>query len=49
VPCRFGFAMINWTAKTSLLGWIYGRPIPIGNFAHYAIAALALLKIAFQS
>uniref|UniRef100_UPI004047A62D hypothetical protein n=1 Tax=Roseivirga sp. TaxID=1964215 RepID=UPI004047A62D len=40
----FGFAMINWTAKGTLVGGIYGRPIAIGNLAHYAIGALGLLK-----
>lgn len=40
----FGFAMINWTAKGTLIGGIYGRPIALGNLAHYAIGALGLLK-----
>jgi hypothetical protein len=42
--CYFGFAMTNWTAKSNLIGGIYGRPIAIGNFTHFAIAALALIK-----
>lgn len=45
----FGFAMINWTAKANLIGGIYGRPIAIGNFTHFLIAALALIKIAFNA
>jgi Na+-driven multidrug efflux pump len=40
----FAFAMVNWTAKGTLIGGIYGRPIAIGNLAHYAIGALGLLK-----
>ena len=40
----FGFAMVNWTTKSNLLGGIYGRPLTIGNFSHYLIAAFALLK-----
>jgi hypothetical protein len=27
-----------------MMGGIYGRPIAIGNFGHFIIAALALLK-----
>lgn len=40
----FGFAMLNWMAKANLLGGIYSRPIAIGNFSHFLIASLALLK-----
>jgi hypothetical protein len=40
----FGFAMLNWMAKASLIGGIYGRPVAIGNFTHFAVGGLALLK-----
>ena len=40
----FGFAIMNWMAKTVLLGGIYARPLSIGNFSHFFIAGLALLK-----
>ncbi|SNT27030.1 hypothetical protein SAMN05421640_3073 [Ekhidna lutea] len=40
----FGFAMINWTAKANLIGGIYGRPVSIGNFCHFGIGGLALVK-----
>ena len=40
-----GFAMLNWIAKGSLIGGIYNRPIAIGNFMHFAVGALALIKI----
>lgn len=40
----FSFAMINWTAKANLIGGIYGRPIAIGNFTHFMVGALALIK-----
>ena len=40
----FGFAMVNWTAKGSLLGGIYGRAIVTGNFTHFTIGTLALIK-----
>jgi Na+-driven multidrug efflux pump len=44
----FGFAMLNWMAKDSLLGGIYGRPIVAANVSHFFIGALALLKVLFQ-
>jgi len=40
-----GFALLNWSAKGALLGGIYGRPIVLANFAHFAIGAITLLKI----
>ncbi|MDP1676253.1 MAG: hypothetical protein Q8L88_05250 [Bacteroidota bacterium] len=45
----FGFAMLNWLAKDSLLGGIYGRPIVAGNVTHFVIGALALLKVLLQN
>ena len=32
-------------AKESLIGGIYNRPIAIGNFMHFAVGAMALIKI----
>jgi hypothetical protein len=40
----FSYAMLNWTAKDSLIGGIYNRPIVIGNLVHFMVAALALVK-----
>ena len=40
----FAFAMLNWFAKDNLIGGIYGKPIAIGNFSHFIIASLALVK-----
>lgn len=40
----FGFAIVNWTAKANIMGGIYGKPIALGNFAHFVIGALALIK-----
>jgi len=40
----FAFAMINWLAKDNLIGGIYGKPIALGNFAHFSISFLALIK-----
>jgi hypothetical protein len=39
-----GFALLNRMAKGNLLGGIYNRPIAIGNFTHFLVAGLALLK-----
>jgi predicted DNA repair protein MutK len=44
-----GFAMMNWTGKANLLGGIYGKPMALGNFTHFAIGALALIKWVFNS
>ncbi|WP_243431470.1 hypothetical protein [Algoriphagus lutimaris] len=40
----FGYTMINWMVKGSTIGGIYNRPIAIGNFSHFAIGTLALIK-----
>ena len=40
----FSYALLNWTAKDSLLGGIYNRPIVIGNLVHFVVGALALVK-----
>ncbi len=39
-----GFSMLNRMAKGNLLGGIYNRPIAIGNFTHFLVAGIALLK-----
>jgi hypothetical protein len=43
-----GFALMNWMAKTLLIGGIYSKPLCIGNFMHFTIAGLALIKGAFS-
>lgn len=40
----FGFGMLNYMSKRAVVGGIYGRPLVVGNFSHFLIAALALLK-----
>jgi len=40
-----GFAMINWMVKGSIIGGIYNKPIAIGNFMHFAVGVLTLIKI----
>lgn len=39
-----GFAMINWMAKEMLIGGIYSRPVAVGNFMHFTVGALGLIK-----
>ncbi len=39
-----GFAILNWTAKSVLVGGIYSRPVALGNFLHFAMVAITLLK-----
>jgi hypothetical protein len=40
----FGFALVNWIARESRIGGVYGRPITLGNFAHFTIGALTLAR-----
>lgn len=39
-----GFAMLNWMARANLIGGIYSRPVAMGNFLHFAVVAVTLLK-----
>lgn len=42
----FAFAMLNWMSKGNLIGGIYGRPIAVGNFTHFFVGGLGLIKTA---
>lgn len=44
----FGFALMNWTAKENAIGGIYSRPLCFGNFAHFGVGSLVLLRPAFH-
>ena len=45
-----GFAMMNWMSREAIIGGIYSRPLVMGNFLHFMIAALALIKgISFET
>ena len=44
-----GFAMMNWMAKAVLIGGIYARPLAMGNFMHFVVGFLALIKIALNN
>jgi hypothetical protein len=39
-----GSAAMNWTARRSVLGGIYGRAVVAGNQTHLTIGALLLVK-----
>lgn len=41
-----GFGLMNWMARGVLLGGIYSRPLAFGNFFHFVVVAVALLKAA---
>jgi hypothetical protein len=41
----FGYSMLNWMAKGSLIGGIYNRPVAIANVTHFFIAGLAIVKL----
>ncbi|HEY6435840.1 MAG TPA: hypothetical protein VIY47_04565 [Ignavibacteriaceae bacterium] len=40
----YAFAMLNWMARTSVIGGIYNKPIALANFIHFVIGSLALIK-----
>ncbi len=40
----FGYSMLNWMTKESLIGGIYNRPVAIANFTHFLIAGLSIIK-----
>jgi hypothetical protein len=43
-----GFALLNWMSKGTVMGGIYGRPLAMGNLAHFTAGGLALIKVAAQ-
>ena len=42
-----GFAMLNWQARGVIIGGIYAKPVAVGNFLHFAMVAITLIKAAF--
>jgi hypothetical protein len=38
------FAIANWTARNSLIGGIYGRPLALANVLHFTMGSLALIS-----
>ncbi|MBI1343550.1 MAG: hypothetical protein GC171_11505 [Terrimonas sp.] len=43
-----GFAMMNWMAKSVLIGGIYARPLGMGNFFHFMIGGISLIKVSIS-
>lgn len=39
-----GFAIVNWMSRGALMGGIYARPLAMGNFLHFFVGAMALMK-----
>jgi hypothetical protein len=39
-----GFAVLNWMARGNIIGGIYSRPVALGNFFHFTLIALLLIK-----
>jgi hypothetical protein len=44
----FAFAMVNWMARGTTVGGIYGRPIALGNLTHFFVGGMALLSAVFS-
>jgi hypothetical protein len=40
-----GFGILNWTARGTLIGGIYNKPIVLGNLLHFAVGAIELIKV----
>ncbi len=41
-----GFAILNWSARGVIIGGIYARPVALGNFLHFTLVAITLIKAA---
>lgn len=41
-----GFAILNWHSRGAAIGGIYNRPLAVGNFLHFVIASITLVKVA---
>ena len=44
-----GFSILNLTAKASLIGGIYNKPILIGNLLHFFTASMTFIKLTFKA
>jgi hypothetical protein len=43
-----GFGVLNWHARGVLIGGIYGRPLAFGNFLHFAVVTITLVRMLFE-
>lgn len=39
-----GFGILNWMARANIIGAIYSRPVAVGNFIHFFVGAIVLLR-----
>lgn len=39
------FAVLNWMARGNIIGGIYSRPVALGNFFHFTLVGVTLLKL----
>jgi len=39
-----GFGVVNWAARGTRLGWENNRPLALGNFLHFTMMTVALVK-----
>ena len=39
-----GFGVVNWAARGTRLGWSSNRPLALGNFLHFTMMTVALVK-----
>jgi hypothetical protein len=42
-----GFGILNWMAKSSIIGGIYAKPLSQGNALHFFTGTMALLRSVF--
>ena len=43
-----GFGAMNWMARSSSIGGIYGRAIVVGNLGMFTIGALSAIRVFFD-
>ena len=44
-----GFAALNFMARGNIVGGVYSRPLVIGNFVHFFVGGMALIKFISSS
>lgn len=44
-----GFAMMNWMARSLVIGGIYARPMSMGNLVHFTVGGIALVKFCLSA
>lgn len=44
-----GFAFLNWYLRGFVIGGIYNRPLGLANSLHFAVVAVALIKVSLSA